>query len=146
MKIAVNAFFRSGAGAVMQFQEASSAISSPVILNAGMLLKNKNLEVKIMKNVEQLIIDMKADEELRKKFREGLNKLRGDETLSVMEAGRRVARELGYEVSEDEAKSFITRFQNRRGQDKTQLNDDELENVAGGFCLQCGNCWLSELL
>ena len=99
-----------------------------------------------MKNVEQLIIDMKADEELRKKFREGLNKLRGDETLSVMEAGRRVARELGYEVSEDEAKPFITRLQNRRGQDKTQLADDELENVAGGFCLQCGNCWLSELL
>ena len=97
-----------------------------------------------MKNTEQLIIDMKADEELRKKFREGLNKLRGDETLSVMEAGRRVARELGYEVSEDEAKSFITRWQNRRGQDKTKLNDDELDNVAGGG-VNPYSCWLHYL-
>ena len=103
-----------------------------------------------MKNAEQLMLDMKADEELRKKFREGLNKLRGDETLSVMEAGRRVARELGYEVSEDKAKPFIARLQNRRGQDKTQLSDEELDNVAGGICnCHCGvcscstycNCW-----
>jgi len=50
----------------------------------------------IMKNVEQLIADMKADEGLRKKFREGLNRLRSDETLSVIEAGIKVARELGY--------------------------------------------------
>ena len=102
-----------------------------------------------MKNAEQLIIDMKADEELRKKFQEGLNKLRGDETLSVMEAGIRVARELGYEVSEDEAKKFLARLQNRRGQDKTQLSNDELDNVAGGDCNSCGcycggcsfSCW-----
>jgi len=102
-----------------------------------------------MKNTEQLIIDMKADEELRKKFHEGLNKLRGDKTLSVMEAGRRVARELGYEVSEDDAKTFITRLQNRHGQGKIQLNDDELDNVAGGDVPYCilwffgyfGNCW-----
>ena len=91
-----------------------------------------------MKNAEQLIIDMKADEELRKKFQEGLNKLRGDETLSVMEAGIRVARDLGYEISEDEAKKFLARLQNRRGQDKTQLSDNELDNVAGGSCNNCG--------
>ena len=92
-----------------------------------------------MKNAEQLILDMKSDEELRKKFSEGLNKLRDDETLSVMEAGRRVARDLGYEVSEDDAKPFIARMQNRCGQDKTQLSDNELDNVAGGGCV-C-TCW-----
>ena len=31
-----------------------------------------------MKNAEQLVADIKADEGLRKKFHEGLNKLRGD--------------------------------------------------------------------
>ena len=99
-----------------------------------------------MKNAEQLMLDMKADEELRKKFHEGMNKLRSDETLSVMEAGIRVARELGYEVSEDESKPFIARLQNRRGQDKTQLNDEELDNVAGGGCgCNCG-CWLGSIV
>ena len=95
-----------------------------------------------MKNAKDLIIDMKADEELLKKFQEGMNKLRSDETLSVMEAGRRVARELGYEVSEDESKPFIARLQNRRGQDKTQLSDDELDMVAGGDQIpySCGGC------
>ena len=90
-----------------------------------------------MKNAEQLMLDMKADEELRKKFQDGLNKLRSDETLSVMEAGIRVARELGYEVSEDEAKTFIARLQNRRNQGKAQLSDNELDNVAGGSCGVC---------
>ena len=98
-----------------------------------------------MKNAKDLIIDMKADEELLKKL--GMNKLRSDETLSVMEAGRRVARELGYEVSEDDAKPFIARMQNRCGQDKTQLSDDDLDKVAGGdqipySCADCGGCWL----
>ena len=85
-----------------------------------------------MKNVEQLKADMIADETLRAKFREALNKLRSDETLSIMEAGQRTARELGYEVPDDEAKDFVARLQAIRGQGKEQLSDDELENVAGG--------------
>ena len=89
-----------------------------------------------MKNVEQLVLDMKADEELRKKFHEGMNKLRGDETLSVIGAGIRVARELGYEVSEDEIKALIARM---RGEGKTQLNDSELDKVAGGGCQNCNS-------
>ena len=92
-----------------------------------------------MKNLEQFIVDIKADEELRKKFQEGLNKLRGDGTLGVMEAGQQVARELGYEVSDEEAKSFIEKMQNRGTQGKKSLSDDELDNAAGGsFC----SCWL----
>ncbi|MBQ9404620.1 MAG: hypothetical protein IJU15_06500 [Synergistaceae bacterium] len=98
-----------------------------------------------MKNAEQLVADIKADEGLRKKFHEGLNKLRSDETLSIMEAGQRVARELGYEVKDDEAKKFVARMQ-ARGQDKTKLSDKELDNVAGGICGSycghaCGNCF-----
>ncbi len=88
-----------------------------------------------MKNVEQLIADMKADEGLRKKFREGLNRLRSDETLSVIEAGIKVARELGYQISDDEAKKLVA----RSGQGKTQLNDDELNQVAGGVCSGMGS-------
>lgn len=81
-----------------------------------------------MKNFEQLISDFRADEELRKKFREGLNKFRSDETLSVMEAGIRAARELGYEVTEEDAKRFLDRAQNG----VRELSLDELQNVAGG--------------
>lgn len=85
-----------------------------------------------MKNAEQFYSDMEADVELRNKFREILNKLRSDETLTVIEAGKHVAHELGYEISEDDEKKFVARFQARRGQGKTQLSDDELDNVAGG--------------
>lgn len=81
-----------------------------------------------MKNFEQLLADFRADEELRRKFHEGLNKFRSDETLSVMEAGIRAARELGYEVTEEDAKRFIDRAQNG----VRELSPDELENVAGG--------------
>ena len=90
-----------------------------------------------MKNVEQLKADMVADETLRAKFREALNKLRSDKNLTVMEAGQRAARELGYEVPDDVAKDFVTRLQARRGQGKTQLSDDELESVAAGSCPPC---------
>lgn len=81
-----------------------------------------------MKNAEQFLADMKADEALRTKFREGMNKLRSDATLSASEAGQRVARELGYELSEDEAKKFATRMQAKGG----QLTEEELKHVAGG--------------
>ena len=98
-----------------------------------------------MKNVEQLKADMATDETLRAKFREALNKLRSDETLSIMEAGQRTARELGYEVSDDATKDFVTRLQAIRGQGKEQLSDDELDNVAGGENGNCvcfgGECW-----
>ena len=90
-----------------------------------------------MKNVEQLKADISADETLRAKFREALNKLRSDETLSIMEAGQRAARELGYEVPDDAAKDFVARLQARRGQGKQQLSDDELEGAAGGYCGSC---------
>ena len=96
-----------------------------------------------MKNFEQFVADFKANEELKKKFRERLNKLRSDETLGIMEAGQRVARELGYEVSDDEAKPLIDQFQSRKTQNKKTLSDDELDNVAGGVRhhhMACG-CW-----
>lgn len=81
-----------------------------------------------MKNAEQFLSDMKANEALRTKFREGMNKLRSDATLSVVEAGQRVARELGYEVSDDEAKKFAARIPaNGR-----ELTEEEAKNVAGG--------------
>ena len=51
-----------------------------------------------MKNMEQLVNDMRNDAELRQKIRYGLNKLRSDENLEVYEAGLRVARDLGYEI------------------------------------------------
>ena len=89
-----------------------------------------------MKNVEQLKADMAADETLRARFREALNKLRSDETLSIMEAGQRAAHELGYEVPNDAAKDLMAYLQARRGQGKEQLSDDELENVAGGGSCQ----------
>ena len=89
-----------------------------------------------MKTVEQLKADMAANETLRAKFREALNKLRSDETLSMMEAGQRAARELGYEVSDDAAKDLVARLHAIRGQGKEQLSDEELDNAAGGslFC------------
>lgn len=93
-----------------------------------------------MKTTEQLVADLRSDEKLRKKFHEALNKMRGDDTLTVTEAGKRVAHELGYEISEDEAKPFIDIFQARHGQGKTQLNNEELDNVAGGLCTH-GPCW-----
>ena len=96
-----------------------------------------------MKNAKDLIIDMKA-EELLKKFHEGLNKLRGDETLSFVEAGVRVACELGYEISEDETKTFTAGLRNRRGEGKTQLSDEELDKVAGGECSFC-DCYATYL-
>ena len=80
-----------------------------------------------MKNAEQFRTDMKADEALRAKFREGINKLRGDKTLSMAEAGQRVARELGYEISDEEAKKFTTQRAS-----KAKLSDSELDNAAGG--------------
>lgn len=89
-----------------------------------------------MKNAEQLINDFKADEGLRKKFHEGLNRLRSDETLSVHEAGIKVAHELGYEVSEDDVKNFIALMQ-RRKNSGMQLSNDELEGVAGGKGCAC---------
>ena len=90
-----------------------------------------------MNSAEQLMIDMKADEELRRKFHKDMNTLRGNEKLSVIEAMIRVARELGYEVSEDEAKALIARLQKKRGGNKTQLNDYELDDVAGGNGCRC---------
>ena len=90
-----------------------------------------------MKNVEQLKADMAADETLRAKFREALNKLRSDETLSIMEAGQRAARELGYEVPDDAAKDLMARLQAIRGHAKEQLSDNELDNAAGGQLCSC---------
>ena len=91
-----------------------------------------------MKNAEQLSADMTADEALRAKFRESLNKLRGDKTLSITEASRQVARELGYEISDEEAKKLITA---RRQASKGKLSDEELDNVAGGYCgASCYSC------
>lgn len=62
-------------------------------------------------------------------FTRGLNKFRSDETLSVVEAGIRAARELDYEVTEEDAKRFLDRAQNG----VRELSSDELENVAGGI-------------
>ena len=53
-----------------------------------------------MKNLECLIADMKSNEELRKAIRNGLNRMRNDETLEIHEAGIRIAHELGYEISD----------------------------------------------
>ena len=86
-----------------------------------------------MKNAEQFSADMKADDALRAKFREGLNKLRGDKTLSITEASRQVARELGYQVSDEETKKLMA----QQRTPMRELTDSELENVAaggGGFC------------
>ena len=83
-----------------------------------------------MKNAEQFSADMKADDALRAKFREGLNKLRGDKTLSITEASRQVARELGYEISEEETKKLMA----QQRTPMRELTDSELENVAGGGC------------
>ena len=79
-----------------------------------------------------IIKDFNENGELRKKAHEALNKLRSDANLSVLEAWIKVARELGYKVSEDDAKKFITRMQYGNNAGKTQLSDDELEHVAGG--------------
>ena len=93
-----------------------------------------------MKNLEQFIADVKSDEELRKKFHESLNKLRADKTLSVYEAGIKILRELGYEISDDESKTFIKLLRNRGNQGKTQLSDDELDDAAGGHKYCTGLC------
>ena len=96
------------------------------------ILESRSLEVKIMKNAEQLLKDLMSNEELRKKAHEELNKLRSDKSLGVYEAASKVARDLGYEVSEDEMKNLIFGIQNRKDESVTGLSDDELEQVAGG--------------
>ena len=80
-----------------------------------------------MKNLKQFIADLKAYEKLRGKFQECVNKLRGDEKLSMNETVLHAARELGYEISDDELK----RVPSGSGY-KQQLSDEELDNVAGG--------------
>ena len=70
--------------------------------------------------------------------------MRGDGTLGVMEAGQQVARELGYEVSEEEAKSFIAQMQTRDNKGKKVLSDDELDSAAGGQCSGMCGCWFNE--
>ena len=97
------------------------------------ILENRSLEVKIMKNAEQLMKDLTENEELRKKAHKELNKLRSDKTLGVYDAASKVARDLGYEVSEDEMKNLILGIQNRKDESVTELSDDELEQVAGGL-------------
>ena len=97
------------------------------------ILESRSLEVKIMKNAEQLMKDLTENVELRKKAHEELNKLRSDKSLGVYEAASKVARDLGYEVSEDEMKNLIFGIQNRKDESVTELSDDELEQVAGGI-------------
>ena len=58
--------------------------------------------------------------------------MRSDKSLGVYEAASKVARDLGYEVSEDEIKNLIFGIQNRKDKSVTELSDDELEQVAGG--------------
>ena len=80
-----------------------------------------------MSNLEKFVADLKADEELRGKFQECMNKLRVDKKLSMNEIVLRAAGELGYEISNDEVKRV--RSESRY---KQQLSDEELDNVAGG--------------
>ena len=61
-----------------------------------------------------------------------------------MEAGQRAARELGYEVSDEEAQPLVDRLQGRSPQGKKSLSDDELDNAAGGQCSGMCGCWFNE--
>ena len=90
----------------------------------------------IMSNLERLITDLKADEELRGKFQECTNKLRSDEKISMNEAVLRAAGELGYEISDEEVKQV--RSESRY---KQQLSDEELDSVAGGDADLVGLMW-----
>ena len=93
-----------------------------------------------MKNAEQLLDDIQNNKEVAQAFRDGLNKLRGDEALSVLDAGLIVARELGYELGEDEAKGIIASLQRIKEVEKKDLSDEDLEMVAGGSCISFGWC------
>lgn len=94
-----------------------------------------------MKNAEQFNADITADAALKAKFREGFSKLRTDETVKAVDAAQSVARELGYELSHEEAKKFLARLQAARERRKRMLSDDELMNVAGGDNTSCCVCY-----
>lgn len=85
-----------------------------------------------MKNFEQFITDIKVNVKLRDNFRASMNKLRTEEKLTIFKAVQRVANELGYEISEEEAKNFQTYVNNRNQENKRMLSDEELQQVSAG--------------
>ena len=86
-----------------------------------------------MKNANQLILDMVEDKDLSVSFREGLNRLRGDETLDIVDACVLVARELGYGLSVDEVRDILSVMRGETSDIDIELSKEALEAVAGGF-------------
>ena len=96
-----------------------------------------------MKNFEQLIADIKVNMNLRDKFRASMNKLRTEEKLTIFQAVQRVTNELGYEISEEEAKNFQNYINNKNQGNKRMLSDDELQQVSAGctYAYTSYNCY-----
>ena len=85
-----------------------------------------------MKNAGQLITDMLEDKDLSVKFREGLNRLRGDKTLDFVDACVLVAGEQGYELSMDEVKDIQSVMRGETSGIGIELSEEALEAIAGG--------------
>ena len=96
-----------------------------------------------MKSFAQFIADIKVNLKLRDSFRASMNKLRAEKKLTFFKAVQRVTNELGYEISEEEAKSFQNHVNNKNQENKRMLSDDELQQVSAGctYAYTSYNCY-----
>ncbi len=98
-----------------------------------------------MGNGEQFLEDLKTNEGLRAQFRAGINKCREEKDLDHVGAILKIAKSLGYELTEEEAKEFA---ENRRrkadaNSKDDELGEEELSAVAGGLFCNCCVCGTS---
>ena len=96
-----------------------------------------------MKNFEQFIAEIKVNVNLRDKFRASMNKHRTEEKLTIFKAVQRVTKELGYEITEEEAKDFQNYVNNKNHENKRMLSDEELQHVSAGctYAYTSYNCY-----
>ena len=96
-----------------------------------------------MKNFAQFIAEIKVNVNLRDKFRASMNKLRTEEKITIFQAVQRVTHELGYEISEEEAKNFQNHINNKNQGNRRALSDEELQQVSAGctYAYTSYNCY-----